>query len=45
MLLLSRLSMGAKLLLSPALIVVLLIVISAVAYDGLSRQQKIAEAN
>tara|TARA_R110000850_G_scaffold276258_1_gene417889 strand:- start:9879 stop:11528 length:1650 start_codon:yes stop_codon:yes gene_type:complete len=43
MLLLSRLSMGAKLILAPALIVMLLVAISLVAYDGLSRQQKVLQ--
>lgn len=38
---LSRFSIGAKLLFAPALIVFLLIVISAVAYDGLQRQQAV----
>ncbi|SDS87989.1 methyl-accepting chemotaxis protein [Halopseudomonas sabulinigri] len=36
---LSSFSMGAKLLFAPALIVVLLIAVSAIAYDGLARQQ------
>lgn len=40
---LSRFSMGAKLLFAPALIVFLLIGISAVAYDGLGRQQAVLQ--
>ena len=36
---LSSFSMGAKLLFAPALIVVLLIAVSAIAYDGVARQQ------
>lgn len=39
--LLGRFSMGAKLMFAPTLIVVLLIGISVVAYQGLNRQQKI----
>lgn len=40
---LSQFSMGAKLLFAPALIVFLLTVISAVAYDGLGRQQAVLQ--
>ncbi|MBQ0741834.1 MAG: methyl-accepting chemotaxis protein [Pseudomonas sp.] len=43
MLLLSRLSMGVKLILAPALIVLLLVAISVVAYDGLNRQQRVLQ--
>ncbi|MGY8812501.1 MAG: methyl-accepting chemotaxis protein [Pseudomonadales bacterium] len=40
---LSSFSMGAKLLFAPALIVLLLIGVSAIAYDGLARQQGVLQ--